>query len=119
DGRLRCVPLPEGWQRPEFDDSAWLAPPPPDGGSTTPPGDGGAPDGGVVTCDALRIRRSFDVGPEADRLATLTLRIRYQDGVGSWPTPTSPRGPGCATAATRRRCARPPTIRRPPTTCCT
>jgi hypothetical protein len=84
DGRLRCAPIPEGWQKPEFDDSQWLAPPPPDGGTATPPGDGGVPDGGVLTCDALRIRRSFDVGPEADRLATLTLSIRYQDGVVAW-----------------------------------
>src|SRR2546423_1223935 len=75
-GRFACVPLapigpevapPDGWQQPGFDDSTWRA-----------------PDGGAAICDALRMRRRFDVGPELARLAALTLEVKYQDGFVAW-----------------------------------
>src|SRR5262245_40324700 len=82
-GRLRCGEAPEGWQRAELDVTPFLAPPAVDAGAR-PPDAGAPPDAGVPPCEALRIRRSFDVGPEAARLATLTLSVRYQDGFVAW-----------------------------------
>ncbi len=90
-GRLRCGAVPDGWQRPEVDVTPLYAPvvdlgaPDAAAADAGARSDGGAPpDAGVPPCDALRIRRSFDVGPEAARLATLTLTARYQDGIVAW-----------------------------------
>jgi hypothetical protein len=48
----------------------------PDGGART--------DGGLPICNLYRARRRFDVGPESVGLATLILRVRYQDGFVAW-----------------------------------
>jgi hypothetical protein len=90
-GQVLCAPAPEGWEAPDFDDAAWLSSAAdtrtllPDGGvpdaavavlgTQGSPGDAGAP-----ACTGLHLRRHFDVGPELDHLAALTLRVRYQDG---------------------------------------
>ncbi|MSP62564.1 MAG: hypothetical protein EXR72_19980 [Myxococcales bacterium] len=72
EGRLPCG-VPAGWHRPEVDDAALTA-----------GRDGGNTDGGSSPCEALRIRRRFDVGPAGARLATVTLRARYRDGIVAW-----------------------------------
>jgi hypothetical protein len=107
-GRASCG-LPPGWQRPELDDSAWIArqpaPPPlpvapsasPDGGALP---DGGEPptpaatappptffrSGALPECPGtIAIRWRFDVSPDvAAQLATLTLRIRYLHGFAAY-----------------------------------
>jgi len=100
-GRATCG-LPPGWQRPELDDGAWVArqpaPPP------APPVDGGAaPDGGAEApapaaaptffragtqpeCPGtVAIRWRFEVPADlVDKLATLTLRLRYLHGFAAY-----------------------------------
>lgn len=90
-GQVLCAPAPEGWESPDFDDAAWFSSAAdtrallvdggvPDAaaalvGAQSPSSDAGAPG-----CLGLHLRRHFDVGPEIDHLAALTLRVRYQDG---------------------------------------
>ena len=90
-GQVLCAPAPEGWESPDFDDAAWLSSA---ADTRTLLVDGGVPDAaaaltgsqaptgdaGVPGCMGLHLRRHFDVGPEIDHLAALTLRVRYQDG---------------------------------------
>lgn len=92
--RLQSGPGPSpGWQGADFDDSAWglpdlsttapgvtqvLRPPP---GRLAPNPDAGLP----PPCQgALYLRRRFDVGPELSRLASLALRLRYEDGFAAY-----------------------------------
>ncbi|HEX2569767.1 MAG TPA: metallophosphoesterase [Polyangia bacterium] len=92
-GQVLCAPAPAGWESPDFDDTTWLSSAAdtrvllPDGGvpdaagplvAASPPGTPG--DAGAPGCMGLHLRRHFDVGPEIDHLAALTLRVRYQDG---------------------------------------
>src|SRR3989442_13012222 len=82
-----------GWQSPDVDDTSWAtpeamaaaaspAPVAPGLAPTTPApatsADGGAPAPPACT-GTLYLRRRFDVGPELSRLASLALRIRYED----------------------------------------
>lgn len=69
---------PAGWTSPDFDDSAW--PLPRDAAPGAVP-DGGAPPPCTGT---LYLRRRFDAGPERDRLASLALRLRYEDGFAAY-----------------------------------
>jgi hypothetical protein len=93
-GRASCTLAP-GWQRPELDDSAWTlrqpAPPPapPDGGVSAMAVDGSVPApstffraGAQPECPTtIGVRWRFDVPADAvDKLATLTLRLRYLHG---------------------------------------
>jgi hypothetical protein len=57
-----------GWESPGYDDRAWL-----DGTQIPDAGSG---------CAGTRLQRiTFDVGPELERLAALTLRVRYAHGL--------------------------------------
>src|SRR5437763_1884150 len=68
-GVWACGEPPPGWSQPAFDDRAWTAATPPDGGA----------------CEGARFQRwRFDVGPEVARLATCTLRIRYNHGFAAY-----------------------------------
>ena len=78
-GRLRCG-APAGFAAVDFDERGWLA----DGGDRADNAVRGASSDGTSACDVLRIRRRFDVGPEAARLVTLTLRAKYHDGLVAW-----------------------------------
>ena len=69
--RSLCGAAPEGWTTPEFDDGNWGPP------KLT---DGGTPE----KCDALHVRRRFDVGPEIGKVQMLRLQVRYQDGFVAW-----------------------------------
>jgi acid phosphatase type 7 len=66
-GRRACGAAPANWRAPEGDDRAW---------TQNAPADGGA---GCASTVLGRWR--FDVGPELRRLATLTLRVRYEHGL--------------------------------------
>jgi hypothetical protein len=87
-GRWSCEAAPSGWEQPEFDDAAWGEHPdmsvPVDASQAVPDG-GHVPDGGAPPpCTDYHQRRRFDVGPEVGTLATLILRVRYQDGFVAW-----------------------------------
>ncbi len=76
-----------GWYAPDFDDRGWgllETQAAPDKGSPSNAG----PDGGAASpapcAGTLYLRRRFDVGPELSRLASLLLRVRYQDGFAAY-----------------------------------
>lgn len=92
-GQVLCAPAPEGWESLDFDDATWLSSVadtrallPDDGvpeaaaAPSVTPSQAPPVDAGVPGCLGLHLRRRFDVGPEIDHLAALTLRARYQDG---------------------------------------
>src|SRR3954462_7354317 len=66
-----CGSAASGWMQPGFDDSDW--------GSRT-----SVPDGGSGCAGTLFARWRFDLGPEASKLATVTLRIRYTHGFAAY-----------------------------------
>src|SRR5581483_9956293 len=77
--RQTCGAAPGGWNQPAFDDRAWdEVEPPPDGGA------GGNPDGGTGCAGTRYQRWRFDAGAELQKLATLTLRIRYSHGFAAY-----------------------------------
>jgi hypothetical protein len=88
-----------GWQGPDFDDRSWVPPEPPPASpaplapsassaplpQAAPPSAPASPDGGPPPCTGtLYLRRRFDVGPELSRLASLLLRVRYEDGFAAY-----------------------------------
>jgi 3',5'-cyclic AMP phosphodiesterase CpdA len=70
-GKQSCASAPSGWNQPDFDDRSW-GPRPID------------VDAGVGCSGSEYVRLRFDVGSEATRLATLTLRIRYSHGYAAY-----------------------------------
>ncbi len=71
-GRRACAngPLPSGWRAVDFDDRSWS--------------DSAPPDGGAGCAATVLARWRFDVGPELARLATITLRARYEHGFAAY-----------------------------------
>jgi hypothetical protein len=70
-GRLQCGAAPPGWREPDLDDKSWAL------RDTTV-------DGGTGCAATQFVRWRFDVGPELQRLATTTLRIRYSHGFAAY-----------------------------------
>jgi len=85
-GKVSCAP-PKGWQAPGADERSFV---PrllgaPDGGApTTTVPDGGLAPGCAPGVGALYVRWQFDVGPEAAKLVSLTMRLRYQHGFAAY-----------------------------------
>src|SRR5262249_13536811 len=65
-GRRARAPVSAEWRNAAFDDRTWA--------------DAAPPDGGAGCAGTVYARWHFDTGPELPRLATLTLRARYEHG---------------------------------------